>query len=97
MLGVGIGLCFPVLAGAAVHGLAPSDLAAASALNQCARQLGAAVGIAAAVAVLGTAPTPELARLHAAWLLGALFCAAAAGAAFLIPPTHSPRREGELA
>ena len=87
VLGIGIGLCYPVLAGAAVHGLAAADLAAASAVNQCARQLGAAVGTAATVGVLGSAPTPDLGRLHAAWLLGALFCVAAAAAAVLIPST----------
>ncbi|WP_395695633.1 MFS transporter [Nocardioides sp.] len=86
VLGLGIGLCYPVLAGAAVHGLDPADLAAGSALNQCARQLGAAVGIAAAVGVLGAAPSPELARLHAAWVLAAAFCLAAVVAAALIPP-----------
>jgi MFS family permease len=85
VLGMGIGLCYPVLAGAAVHGLDAADLAAASAINQCARQLGAAVGIAGAVGVVGAAPTPDLVHIHAAWLLGALFCAAAAGAAVVIP------------
>jgi MFS family permease len=85
VLGVGIGLCYPVLAGAAVHGLAAADLAAATALNQCARQLGAALGVAVAVGVLGPAPVPALAHVHAAWLTGALFCVAAAGAAVLIP------------
>jgi EmrB/QacA subfamily drug resistance transporter len=88
VLGVGIGLCYPVLAGAAVHGLDRADLAAASALNQCARQLGAAVGIAAAVGVLGTAQTPGLHEVHAAWLLAAVFCLGAAAAAVLIPPTR---------
>lgn len=84
-MGLGIGLCYPVLAGAAVHGLASADLAAASALNQCARQLGAAIGVSAAVGVLGSAGTPALARFHVAWLMAALFCVAAAGAAALIP------------
>ena len=87
VLGIGIGLCYPVLAGAAVHGLDEADLGAASAMNQCARQLGAAVGIAAAVGVLGADPVPDLGHVHAAWLLAALFCIAAAGAAALIPST----------
>jgi EmrB/QacA subfamily drug resistance transporter len=85
VLGAGIGLCYPVLAGAAVHGLAATDLAAATAINQCARQLGAALGVATAVGVLGAAATPGLGHFHAAWLVGALFCGAAAGAALLIP------------
>jgi len=85
VLGMGIGLCYPVLAGAAVHGLAAADLAAATAINQCARQIGAAIGVAAAVGVLGRAPIPDLAHFHAAWLVGAIFCVAAVAAAVLIP------------
>jgi hypothetical protein len=85
VLGAGIGLCYPVLAGAAVHGLAPADLAAATAINQCARQLGAALGVATAVGVLGPARVPGVDRFHAAWLTAALFCVAAASAAILIP------------
>jgi MFS family permease len=90
VMGLGVGLCYPVLAAAAVHGLPAADLAAASALNQCARQLGAAVGVAAVVGVLGPAPTPTLDRFHVAWLVGALFCAAAVGATALIPRDSSP-------
>lgn len=91
VLGLGIGLCYPVLAGAAVHGLDPADLAAASALNQCTRQLGAAVGIAATVGVLGPDHVPDLARVQAAWLLAALFCAVAAAAAVLIPSARATK------
>ena len=90
VLGIGIGLCYPVLAGAAVHGLAAADLAAASAINQCARQLGAAVGAAAAVGVLGPDAVPDVTRFHAVWTVAALFCAAACAAAVLIPH-HSTR------
>ncbi|MFZ2016211.1 MAG: MFS transporter [Nocardioides sp.] len=90
VLGIGIGLCYPVLAGAAVHGLAAADLAAASAINQCARQLGAAVGAAAAVGVLGPDPVPDLTRFHAVWTVAALFCFAAAAAAVLIPHPARP-------
>jgi len=87
VLGTGIGLCYPVLAGAAVHGLAAVDLAAATAINQCARQLGAAVGVAATVGVLGPDPRPDLAPFHTVWTVAALFCIAAAAAAALIPGT----------
>ncbi len=85
VLGVGIGLCYPVLAAAAVHGLPSSDLAAATAINQSARQLGAALGVAAAVGVLGPAADPSFGRFHAAWLVAAGFCAIAAGAAAFVP------------
>jgi EmrB/QacA subfamily drug resistance transporter len=85
VIGIGIGLCYPLLAAAAVHGLASADLAAASALNQSARQLGAALGAATAVGVLGSATAPSLARFHAVWLVAAGFCAVAALVAVLLP------------
>lgn len=91
LLGLGIGLCYPVLAGAAVHGLDASQLAAASAVNQCARQLGAAVGVAAAVGVLGSAATPAVGRFHTAWLLEAAFSVVAVAAAAFLP--HDPTPE----
>jgi hypothetical protein len=85
LMGVGVGLCYPLLAGAAVHGLASADLAAASALNQSARQLGAALGVATAVGVLGSTATPSLGRYHAVWLLAAGFSALAAAVALVLP------------
>ncbi len=85
LIGLGIGLCYPLLAAAAVHGLASADLAAASALNQSARQLGAALGAATAVGVLGSAADPSLARFHVVWLLAAGFCAVAAVVGVLLP------------
>jgi EmrB/QacA subfamily drug resistance transporter len=85
LLGVGVGLTYPLLAAAAVHGLHPSDLGAASALNQSGRQLGAALGVAMSVGVLGPAATPALGRFHAVWLVAAGFCALAAVAAAFLP------------
>jgi EmrB/QacA subfamily drug resistance transporter len=89
-IGVGIGLCYPLLAAAAVHGLPAAHLAAATAINQCARQVGAALGVAGAVGVLGPSTSPSLGRFHAAWLVAAGFCAVAAATAGLIPG-RSPR------
>jgi EmrB/QacA subfamily drug resistance transporter len=76
--GVGIGLCYPLLIAAAVAGLPQSELSAATAVSQCARQLGAALGIAVTVAVLGPADLPSVGNFQAAWLVGAGFCALAA-------------------
>jgi MFS family permease len=78
VIGVGIGLCYPLLIAAAVSGLPSSELSAATAVSQCARQIGAAVGIAGAVAALGPAELPSLARFHASWFVEAGFCALAA-------------------
>ncbi len=85
LIGLGVGLCYPLLAAAAVDGLASADLAAASALNQSARQLGAALGAATAVGVLGSAGVPSLGRFHAVWLLAAAFCALAAIVSAFLP------------
>lgn len=89
--GFGIALCYPLLGAAAVAGLPSSDLAAATAVNQCARQIGAALGVAAAVAVLGPASPASIGRFHAAWLVCAGFCALAAVAASLMPSVHTAR------
>ena len=85
LIGLGVGLCYPLLAAAAVHGLDSADLAGASALNQSARQLGAALGVATAVGVLGSSAAPSLERYHAVWLLAAGFSAVAAVVALLLP------------
>jgi NTE family protein len=78
IIGTGIGLCYPLLVAAALVGLPASELAAASAVSQCARQIGAAIGIAVAVAALGPADLPSLAHFHTAWLVATVFCAIAA-------------------
>jgi EmrB/QacA subfamily drug resistance transporter len=78
VIGVGIGLCYPLLTAAALVGLPASQLAAGAAVSHTARQIGAAVGIAAAVGVLGTAELPSLTRFHAAWLVAAGGCLLAA-------------------
>lgn len=84
VVGLGIGLCYPLLGAAAVHGLPPGHLAAATALNQCARQLGAAFGVAASVAAIGSAAREPAGRFHLAWMLSAgLALLAALGACTL--------------
>jgi NTE family protein len=84
ILGVGAGLTFPTLSGAAVGSVPGPRFAIATSLNSVARQLGAALGVAILIAIIGT-PTP-LQALHAfehGWLfsggcfvLGALVCGA---------------------
>jgi MFS family permease len=77
VIGTGIALCYLLLGAAAVANTAPSDLAAVTALNQCARQLGAALGVASAVAAIGT-HAHSAAHFHLAWLICAGFSALAA-------------------
>ena len=73
--GLGVALTFPVLSAAAVAGLPSARFGMGGAINQTARQMGAVLGVALLVAILGT-PTSPAAALDAfqrAWLL----CAAA--------------------
>jgi EmrB/QacA subfamily drug resistance transporter len=53
LTGLGIGLTFPVLGAAAVSSLHPERFAVGSAVNQTARQVGGAVGVATLVVILG--------------------------------------------
>ncbi|UDY35159.1 DHA2 family efflux MFS transporter permease subunit [Dermatobacter hominis] len=62
--GLGIGLTFPVLSAAAVSTLPPERYAVGSAVNQTARQVGGAIGVAVLVVVLGE-PTSVAGQLEA--------------------------------
>ncbi len=64
LTGVGIGLTFPVLSAAAVSSLHHERFAVGSAVNQTARQVGGAVGVALLVVILGTPQTPVGAYVH---------------------------------
>jgi EmrB/QacA subfamily drug resistance transporter len=63
IVGLGIGLTFPVMSAAAVSSLDPARYSVGSAVNQTARQIGGALGVAILVVVLG-APTSAAAALH---------------------------------
>ncbi|MCW3030708.1 MAG: rane protein, partial [Solirubrobacterales bacterium] len=72
ILGVGAGLSFPTLSGAAVGAVPGPRFAIATALNSVARQIGAALGVAILIAIVGN-PSP-LQALHAfehGWLFAA--------------------------
>jgi EmrB/QacA subfamily drug resistance transporter len=74
LTGLGVALTFPVLSAAAVAGLPADRFAVGGALNQTSRQMGAVLGVALLVSILG-APTSRAAALDAfqrAWLLCAL-------------------------
>ena len=57
--GLGIALTFPVMSAAAVASLPPHRFAVGSAINQTARQVGGALGVAILVAILGNATGPS--------------------------------------
>jgi EmrB/QacA subfamily drug resistance transporter len=84
VIGTGVGLVYLLLGAAAVDGLPSHELASATAVNQCARQLGAALGVAATVAVLDAAHPTTVSQFHLAWALCAGFCFAAAASASLL-------------
>jgi NTE family protein len=72
LLGVGAGTLFPNLSGAAVASAPGESFATATGLNSVARQLGAALGVALVVAIIGTpSPLGALAAFDNAWTFGA--------------------------
>jgi len=84
LTGTGVGMVLPSLSGAAVARLPPSRFGVGSAVNQAIRQMGAVLGVAATVALVGHAQ-PTLVDFHhlyaahiALALLTALICLRAA-------------------
>ena len=92
IIGAGIGLTFPVLSAAAVSSLHPNRFAVGSAVNQTARQIGGALGIALLVVILGTphSPAEALARFHNLWWYAAATTALSGIACTVI--SHKPQR-----
>jgi EmrB/QacA subfamily drug resistance transporter len=90
--GAGVGLVIPTLTGAGASSLAPERFATGAAVLTMGRQIGAALGVAVLVAVLGTQAS-SAADFHTAWLIsvgGGL--AAGAVLAALGPPALSAVR-----
>src|SRR5215475_8477386 len=85
LLGIGAGTLFPNLSGAAVASAPGENFATATGMNSVARQVGAALGVAIAVAIIGT-PTPATADavFHDAWMFGAVCLFAAALGCLLV-------------
>jgi NTE family protein len=91
--GAGIGLGMPALIGATAAGLPPTRFATGMALATTARQLGAVLGVALLVAVIGTpAPDDALAAYDAGFALCAIAVTLAGGAALLLGPRPAPVR-----
>ena len=84
LLGIGAGTLFPNLSGAAVAAAPGETFATATGLNSVARQIGAALGVAVVIAIIGT---PTVLTAHAtfdhAWSFGAA-CLIAAGIGCLL-------------
>jgi NTE family protein len=84
LLGIGAGMTFPTLSGTAVASAPGESFATATGMNAVARQVGAAFGVAVAVAIIGT-PTPATAYavFQDAWTFGAV-CLFVAGLGCLL-------------
>jgi EmrB/QacA subfamily drug resistance transporter len=84
--GSGVGLMIPTLTGAGAASLPPARFATGAAVLTMGRQIGAALGIAVLVAVLG-ATTHTAADFHSAWLISV---AGGACAGLLLAALGSP-------
>lgn len=79
LVGVSIGAAFSTLGAASSHLLPPTQFGAGAAVNSAARQLGAVLGVAVLVAVLGTpAPGQAMTAFHHAWTVTASVAAGCA-------------------
>ena len=92
IVGLGIGLTFPVLSAAAVSSLPAHRYAVGSAVNQTARQIGGAIGIAVLVMLLGTphGAADAVTRFHHLWTYGAITAALSGVIGSMIPRPSSP-------
>jgi EmrB/QacA subfamily drug resistance transporter len=96
--GAGIGLGLPALIGATAAGLPPTRFATGMALATTARQLGAVLGVALLVAVIGTpAPDDALAAYDAGFALCAIAVTLAAACSLLLGPRPAPAPARALA
>ena len=92
IVGLGIGLTFPVLSAAAVSSLQRERFSVGSAVNQTARQAGGALGVALLVVILGT-PQSEAAALSAfrhLWLYAAAMATISGLVCVLLRPETQP-------
>jgi EmrB/QacA subfamily drug resistance transporter len=91
VVGLGIGLTFPVLSAAAVSTLPQERFAVGGAVNQTARQIGGAVGVAILVVILGVprTQTEALAGFHHLWLYATAMALASGLVCSMLP--HAAR------
>jgi len=97
--GLGIGLTFPVLSAAAVSDLHPERFAVGSAVNQTARQVGGALGVACLVVLLGSPASPleALADFHHLWWFAAAMAVSSGLVCALLPSAAARARRAEQA
>ncbi len=79
LTGTGVGLAFAAFSSAAVSELPPSRFATGAAINAACRQVGAVLGVAVIVAIVGAGGATATGAFDAGWALG-LIAALVAGA-----------------
>jgi NTE family protein len=92
VVGLGIGLSFPVLSAAAVSSLNPERFAIGSAVNQTSRQIGGSLGIAILVLLTSQTTGLAVAHFHHVWAFGAITSLGAGLIATLIPRPSAKAR-----
>lgn len=88
LLGIGVGIGFPMLTAASMHDVPAASYAVGAAGNTTVRQVALALGISIAVAIVGTAEnsTGDIAAFRQSWLIcGVFFAATATVIAFFYP------------
>jgi EmrB/QacA subfamily drug resistance transporter len=96
LTGAGVGLSFAAWSSAAVAELPPAQFATGSAVLSCMRQIGAVLGVAALVAVLGAGSDPVDAFVDA-WTLMAIAGGAAAALALALGRVRATTPAGAAA
>ena len=96
LLGIGAGTLFPNLSGAAVASAPGESFATATGLNSVSRQVGAALGVALVIAILGTPSPLQVANaFDHAWTFGSA-CLFTAGLGCLLVGRVAPERSPAL-
>ncbi|MFF4444262.1 MFS transporter [Streptomyces sp. NPDC001502] len=90
LTGLGVGMTLPVLTGASAAALPPARFATGSAITSMGRQIGAVLGVAILVGILGTpAPGHAVAEFRHAWY--AVAAASLLAACATVPLARKPR------
>lgn len=89
LLGAGTGMAWPVFTSAALIGVEPSQYGQANGLNLTMRQLGAAIGIAVVIAVVGNSGEATLDDFSAAWAMAAIALVSCAAVIAVAYPSRS--------
>jgi EmrB/QacA subfamily drug resistance transporter len=93
LTGTGIALILPTLTSTAMLSVPSPRLAAGAGINSMIRQIGAVLGVALLVAIVGSpSPSDALAAFHRGWTLAAISSAVAAVATVTLLTSGEPRR-----